>query len=80
MSASANEQLCLDVLERETSSETKPEIDLIDTILDHHHGDYRAAMADLLADAEFLRDQLYTASVVMSKGMGRGWKPKFERV
>jgi hypothetical protein len=35
---------------------------------------------ELMADADFLRDQLYTASRLMSQGYGRGWKPRYERV
>jgi hypothetical protein len=38
------------------------------------------AIEALLDDADFLRDQLYTASCLMSSGIGCGWKPKCERV
>jgi hypothetical protein len=43
-------------------------------------GDARAAVRELLADADFLRDQLYIASRLLSRGIGRGWAPKYERV
>lgn len=56
------------------------EPDIIDALLHHHDGNARAVIADLLADADFLRDQLWIAQNLMSKGMGRGWKPKYERI
>jgi hypothetical protein len=78
MATSANDQLSLDVT-LPLPDEGTPEIDLIDTLLDHHKGDYRAAISELLLDADFLRDQLYNASCLMSDGMGRGWRPRYER-
>jgi hypothetical protein len=57
----------------------EPVPNIIDAILHHHHGDYRAAMDELLVDADFLRDQLYVASRMMSAGIGRGWRPRYER-
>jgi hypothetical protein len=53
--------------------------DLVGAMLDAYRGDYRAAIAALLEDGYFLRDQLHTASCLMSAGMGRGWRPKYER-
>lgn len=55
------------------------DIDVIDALLAAHGGDHRAAMKELLLDADFLRDQLYTASCMMSQGLSRGWRPKYER-
>lgn len=53
---------------------------VVETVLIAHGGDARAAVCELLADADFLRDQVYTASCLMSKGIGRGWRPRYERV
>ena len=55
------------------------EAELVDAAIERAGGDARAAIAALVADAAFLRDQLRTASCLMSSGMGRGWKPKYER-
>jgi hypothetical protein len=81
MITSAGEQLCLPVIEPEPEAQVEASDvpDIVDALLVHHRGDYRAVLKDLLLDADFLRDQLYTASCLMSKGMGRGWKPKYER-
>lgn len=56
------------------------EPDIVDAHLAVHNGDYRAAMRELLLDADFLRDQLAIAHRLMSHGYGRGWKPKYERI
>ena len=80
MALSAGEQLCLEIEMPAAACERTVEGDLVDALLDLHHGNYRAAIVELLADADFLRDQLYTASCLMSKGMGRGWKPRYERI
>jgi hypothetical protein len=75
---SAAEQLCLDV-----GAERIPaprEIDLVDAMISACGGDARKAVRELMLDADFLRDQLYIASSLMSQGYGRGWKPKYERV
>lgn len=56
------------------------EPDIVDALLAAHRGDARMVIEELLADADFLRDQLYTASRLMSVGMGRGWRPKYERL
>jgi hypothetical protein len=69
----------IDYIEKQSAGPV-PDIDLVDTILDHHHGNARDAIRELLADADFLRDQLYTASMLMSRGMGRGWRPRYERL
>ena len=80
MASPAEVQLSLDVTIPEVASEPGPEVDLVDAVLACHRGDHRAAIAELMADADFLRDQLYTASCLMSQGMTRGWKPKYERL
>ena len=53
--------------------------DAVGAVLEAYSGNYRQAIAELLADADFLRDQLHTASCLISSGMGRGWKPQYER-
>lgn len=53
--------------------------DRAQVILDDHAGDALAALRTVIADAEFLCDQLETASMVISTGLVRGWKPKFQR-
>jgi len=79
MASSAEAQLCLNVTTPEATGEPVREIDLVDAVLAYHHGDHRAAIAELMADADFLRDQLFTASRLISHGITRGWKPKYER-
>ncbi|MBX5111936.1 hypothetical protein HJB51_28825 [Rhizobium lentis] len=49
------------------------------SVLKAFDGDALAAIRELLADADFLRDQLHIASSLMSKGIGRGWRPQYER-
>ena len=75
---SAAEQLRLDVGSSERS--IHPEIDLVDAMICAHGGDSRQAVRELMLDADFLRDQLYIASRLISQGYSRGWKPKYERV
>lgn len=72
-------QLALDIPEEETVTQSLDEVDLAVSVLAAFDGDALAAIRNLLADADFLRDQLYTAPCVMSSGMARGWKPKYER-
>lgn len=72
-------QLSLDVDLPEPGFD-EPEVDLADAVLEAYGGDARVAIRELLADADFLRDQLYVASQAMSAGYARGWKPKYERV
>jgi hypothetical protein len=77
--AAAAEQLCL--LEAIADAEPAAEgIDLVDSVLVACSGDARLAIRELLLDADFLRAQLYVASELMSKGYGRGWRPRYERV
>jgi hypothetical protein len=79
MEASAEGQLRLDLDEGRQEDVSVPGIDLAETYLAAHGGDAVAAIRDLLLDADFLREQLWTASQMMSAGMGRGWRPKYER-
>ncbi len=55
-------------------------VDLAQSILRACGGDSLVAIRELLLDADFLREQLYTASCIMSAGMARGWKPRYERI
>jgi hypothetical protein len=55
------------------------EEDLAQAVLDAHGGDALAALRTVIADATFLHDQLETASCLLSRGIARGWKPRFER-
>jgi len=55
------------------------EDDLAQVVLDAHGGDARAAIRELVADTLFLKGELYTASCLLSRGIGRGWVPRFER-
>lgn len=78
-----SEQLALDipnVTEDETDTQSPPDIDLAESVLTAHKGDALAAIRSLLEDADFLRDQLYIASSLMSRGISRGWRPRYERV
>lgn len=76
----AAEQLYLDVNEPTPEQPAHSEIDLVEAVLIAHGGDSRLAIQALLQDADYLRDQLYTASCLMSYGMSRGWRPRYERV
>lgn len=80
MVTAAEEQLRLEIGPAESASVLSPAADLVGAMLEAYRGDYRAAMEALMADADFLRDQLHTASCLMSSGLTRGWKPKYERV
>lgn len=75
-----SEQLSLDVEVATGARQTGPQVDLVDSVIEACGGDARTAVKELLADADFLRDQFYTASSLMCKGIGRGWKPKYERI
>jgi hypothetical protein len=75
---SAPEQLRLNVGAEKVSASV--EIDLADAMIAACSGDARRAVRELMIDADFLRDQLYTASRLMSQGYGRGWRPKYERL
>lgn len=64
-----------------TQAHTSDEIeaDLVEIILAAHHGDAVAALREVIADASFLHEQLRTASLFLSYGAARGWRPKFAR-
>ena len=80
MATAADGQLRLDVETQSTTAQERPKpADLVAAMLEAYRGDYRAAIEALLEDTDFLRDQLHTASCLMSSGMGRGWRPKYER-
>ncbi len=74
------QQLALDIPSDESVTQSTSDIDLAVSVLTAHDGDAVAAIRSLLEDADFLRDQLFIASSLMSKGIGRGWKPQYERV
>lgn len=74
------EQLVLDIRADVEATASYGEVDLAESVLKAFQGDAKAAIRELLLDADFLRDQLYTASCIMSSGMARGWKPKYERI
>jgi len=49
--------------------------DEIEEALAYHHGDVRATIAALLAEREFLLREIEYASLALSYGFARGWKP-----
>ncbi|KQS73020.1 hypothetical protein ASG39_04695 [Rhizobium sp. Leaf371] len=49
-------------------------------IIQEHDGDSFEAIKTLVLELDFARDQLHIASRLLSTGIGRGWKPSFERV
>ncbi|ASV83172.1 hypothetical protein CES85_3950 [Ochrobactrum quorumnocens] len=49
--------------------------DEIEMVLAYHKGDIRAAMEALLKDRDFLIKEIEYASLAMSLGFSRGWKP-----
>lgn len=55
------------------------DIDKAQEVLDAFGGNALAALRSVIADAEFLCEQLETASLYLSSGVARGWKPSFER-
>ncbi|MBY5318189.1 hypothetical protein [Rhizobium leguminosarum] len=61
------EQLALQIDVPECAPEPAQEVDLIESVIRACGGDPRAAVRELLADADFLRDQLYIASCLLSK-------------
>ncbi len=71
-------ELALDIPDAKTATRRRKSISL--SVLSTLDGDAFAAIRNLLADADFLRDQLYTAPCIMSAGMGRDCNPKYERV
>lgn len=75
-----SQQLALDIAAKEAGTQSTESVDLAVSVLKAHNGDALAAIRELLADADFLRDQLWIASNLMSKGISRGWRPQYERV
>lgn len=55
------------------------EIDQAQAVLDAFGGNAFAALRSVIEDAEFLCEQLETASLYLSSGIARGWVPRFER-
>ena len=49
--------------------------DEIEMVLAYHKGDVRAAIGALLKDRDFLVKEIEYASLAMSMGFARGWKP-----
>lgn len=74
------QQLALDIQVEKDRIQLGDTVDLAASVLDAFDGNALEAIRSLLADADFLRDQLWIASNLMSKGVGRGWKPQYERV
>lgn len=62
-----------------TAAVPKEEIGELDAVLAYHDGNARAAIETLLKDCQDLRLQLALAEGAMSRGMTRGWSPRFER-
>ena len=73
-------QTVLDTPPAETHTQSTDHDDLAVSVLAAADGNAVAAIRELLADADFLRNQLFIASSLMSKGIARGWKPQYERV
>ncbi len=53
--------------------------DRAQAILDAHAGDALAALRAVITDADSLCDELDAASMAISHGLVRGWKPKSSR-
>lgn len=51
----------------------------VDDVLARFDGDARAALEAALCDIAFLRKEITFASLAMSYGFARGWRPKIER-
>lgn len=60
------------------STKTAPQQE-VDAVIEAYGGDARAAVRELLADADFLRRQIVLADCAMSRGFTRGWRPFLER-
>ncbi|KQS80433.1 hypothetical protein ASG25_02140 [Rhizobium sp. Leaf384] len=53
---------------------------LAEHIITEHAGDAVEAVKTLVMELDFTRDQLQIASRLLSTGIGRGWKPRLERL
>ncbi|MBB3913161.1 hypothetical protein [Rhizobium fabae] len=51
----------------------------VEAVLAWHDDNARAAIRSLLDDCKHLRQQLALAERAMSRGMTRGWTPRYER-
>ncbi|EJZ21466.1 hypothetical protein NE852_09975 [Rhizobium sp. Pop5] len=51
----------------------------VEAVLAWHDDNAKAAIRSLLDDCKHLRQQLALAERAMSRGMTRGWKPRYER-
>ncbi|MBY3333698.1 hypothetical protein HFN98_24190 [Rhizobium laguerreae] len=51
----------------------------VEAVLAWHDDNAKAAIRSLLDDCKHLRQQLALAERVMSRGMARGWAPRYER-
>ncbi len=71
--------MCPVTNERSLDTDDVFEIDYVEAALAWHDGDARAAIATLIEDCRHLRQQLVLAGGLLSRGMGRGWQPVFER-
>ncbi|MFC0245853.1 hypothetical protein ACFOLL_12450 [Falsochrobactrum ovis] len=49
--------------------------DEVEQVLAYYNGDVRAAIEGLLKDRDFLVKEIEYASIAMSLGFSRGWKP-----
>lgn len=74
-----SQQLAFNIYPDEIIGKVSDEVDLAAAVLAAHEGDALSAIRNLLADADFLREQLYLASKLMGHGMVRGWRPRYER-
>ncbi len=54
--------------------------DEIDEALAYHQGDARATVAALLAERDFLLREIEYATLAMSYGFSRGWKPANQKI
>ena len=54
--------------------------DEIDEALAYHQGDVRATVAALLAERDFLLREIEYATLAMSYGFARGWKPGSHKI
>ncbi|RFB95454.1 hypothetical protein B5K11_11060 [Rhizobium leguminosarum bv. trifolii] len=51
----------------------------VEAVLAWHDDNAKAAIRSLLDDCKHLRQQLALAERAMSRGMTRGWTPRYER-
>lgn len=56
-----------------------PQDDPVAAAIAWHNGDAVATVATLIEDCRHLREQLALAEGLMSSGMSRGWRPRYER-